>query len=228
VSGPNGFLAPSARITNCCGVFFAMPQGYTQTKANSGMEHLFNAMGYFIEFGNDTEAPSFLPSSAQRWRWRLKEIRQPSESLQIFNLTSSSAWTQQLVSSPATTPVLANNVIALVLLPERAANDTGSPLASNFHYDSRDSTTPLTFHQLPARLRVALVVMDEPSAQILAAQNGSNPPAVVPPGLFQNAAQLDADLAALDGALTSQKIGHRLFQREILLTSSAWSNTPSP
>jgi len=184
-------------------------------------------MGYFIEFGNDVETPSFLPSNAQRWRWRLKEIRQPSESLQIFNLTSSSAWIQQLVSSQATTPVLADNVIALIFVPERTPTGMGSPLSSDFHYDSRDSTSPLTRNQLPVRLRVALVVMDEPSAQILAAQNGTNPPTVVSPDLFQKAEQLDTDLTILDGTLTSQKIRHRLFQREILLTSAVWSNTPS-
>ena len=220
-------LSVSGRITSGCGVFFVMPQGFTQTEANSGMELLLNAMGYFIEFGNDPDVPSFLPSSSQRWRWRLKEIRQPSESLQVFNLASSRAWIQQLVASQATTPTLADNVIALVILPERASNDSGPALSPDFRYDSHDSANPLTRHQLPARLRVALMVMDEASAQILAAQNGSSPPALVPSGLFQKAAQLDADLSTLDSLLTSQRIRHRLFQREILLTASTWSNTLS-
>jgi uncharacterized protein (TIGR02599 family) len=226
-SGANGLLASSGRVTAGCGVFFAMPQGYTQTEENSGMEHLLNAMGYFVEFGTDSNTPSFLSATAQRWRWRLKEIRQPSESLQIFNLTSSYAWIQQLVSSQTTTPALADNIIALVILPERAANDSGTPLASDFRYDSRDATTPLTRNQLPTRLRVAIMAIDEASAQTLAAQNGSNPPALVAANLFQKAAQLDNDLATLDGALTSLKIRHRLFQREILVTTSAWSNTLS-
>jgi len=223
-SGPNGLLASSGRITSGCGVFFAMPQGYTETEKNSGMEHLLNAMGYFIEFGSNSDAPAFLPSTVQRWRWRLKEVRQSSESLQIFNLTSSDTWIRELISSQTTTPALADNIIALVILPERAANDSGAILASDFRYDSRDTANPLTRHQLPPRLRVAFVAIDETSAQILAAQNGSNPPALVASSLFQSATQLDADLAALDSSLTSSKIRHRLFQREILLNAAAWSN----
>ena len=118
--------------------------------------------------------------------------------------------------------------MTLIVLPERAANDSGPALAPAFSYDSRDAGNPLTLHQLPPRLRLVLVAMDQISAQRLAGQNGSNPPQLVSAGLFQQAAQLDADLASLDNALTAQKIGHRIFQREILLPSSAWSNTPSP
>ena len=191
------------------------------------MEHLLNAVGYFVEFGNDTDAPSFLLPTVQRWRWRLKQILQPAESLQIFATTSSSAWIQQVVSSEATTPALAENIIALIILPERAASDTGTALSQDFRYDSRDATNPLTRHQLPARLRVAFMAIDEASAQILAGQNGSNPPALVAASLFQKATQLDTDLASLDGTLTAQKINHRLFQREILLPAAAWSNTSS-
>ncbi len=226
-SGTNGLLSSSGRVTTGCGVFFAIPQGYTQTEENSGMEHLLNAMGYFVEFGSDSSAPTFLSSTAQRWRWRLKEIRQASESLQIYNLTSSSAWIQQLVSSQGTTPTIADNIIALVILPERAANDSGTPLSSDFRYDSRDATSPLTRNQLPNRLRVAMMAIDEASAQTLAAQNGTNPPALVASSLFQKSTQLDGDLTALDSTLTSRKIRHRLFQREILLTTSAWSNALS-
>jgi uncharacterized protein (TIGR02599 family) len=227
-SGNNGLLTASGRTTTSCGVFFTAPQGYTQTETNTGMTRLLNALGYFVEFGNDSGAPAFLSSSTQRWRWRLKEIAQPAESLQIYNLTSSSAWIQQLVSSQTTTPILADNIIALAILPERAASDTGASLSTDFRYDSRDTTHALTHNQLPPRLRVALMAIDESSAQILASQNGSNPPALVSNGLFQQSSKLDADLATLDGSLTAQKIGHRLFQREILLPAAAWSNTSSP
>jgi uncharacterized protein (TIGR02599 family) len=226
-TGTNGLLSASERTTTSSAVFFLMRQGYSQTEANTGMSHLLNAMGYFIEFGNDSSAPSFLLPSIQRWRWRLKEVRQPAESLQVFALASSSAWVQQLTSSETTTPALAENIIALVILPERAASDSGTPLSSDFRYDSRDSSNPLTRHQLPARLRVALMAIDETSAHVLAAQNGSNPPALVSANLFQKATQLDADLASLDTTLTGKKIGHRLFQRVILLPTAAWSNTPS-
>ena len=135
---------------------------------------------------------------------------------------------QQLVPPGAALSVLAENIVTLVVLPERAANDSGAALAPAFSYDSRDTTNLLTLHQLPPRARVVLVAMDDISAEHLAAQNGASPPQLVPATLFQQAAQLDADLATLDGNLTAQKINHRIFQREILLTSSSWSNTPSP
>ena len=232
-AGANGLLAASQRTTSGSGVFFLAPQGSTQTYAHSGMDHLLNAMGYFVEFGDDDDAPSFILQRTHRWRWRLKQVLQPAESLQIFSMTPysgwpSSAWIQQLVPVGASIPILAENVITMVVLPERAASDTNPPLATAYHYDSRDTTNLLTLHQLPPRLRLVLVVIDPASAETLASQNGSNPPQLVSASLFQQAAQLDADLATLDGSLTAQKIGHRIFQRVIQLPSSDWSNTATP
>ena len=103
-------------------------------------------------------------------------------------------------------------MVTLIVLPERAANDARPALAPAFSYDSRDAGNPVTLHQLPPRLRLVLVAMDQLSAVRLAGQNGSNPPQLVSAGLFQQVAQLDADLASLDGSLTAQKIGHRIFQ----------------
>ncbi len=226
-AGATGLLTASGRITAGCGVFFLEPAGYSQTEANTGMASLLNAMGYFVEFGDDSSTPAYLPLASHRWRWRLKQVEQASESLQVFSLTSSSAWIQPLVAPGASLSLAAENVIALIVLPERAANDSGTPLAQNFAYDSRDAGNPLTRHQLPPRLRLALMAIDEPSAQILAARNGTAPPRLIPNGLFQQSVQLDADLGTLGNALTAQKINHRLFQRTILLPAAAWSNTLS-
>jgi uncharacterized protein (TIGR02599 family) len=227
-SGTGGLLTASGRTTTGSGVFFLAPNGYTQTYAHTGMEHLLNAMGYFVEFGDDDSAPGFVLLQTHSWRWRLKQVLQPAESLQIFTTGSSSAWIQQIIPTGVSVPVLAENVVTLLILPERAADDSGPALAPAFGYDSRDPGNRLTLHQLPSRLRLVLVAMDQTSAMRLAAENGSNPPPLVSATLFQQAAQLDADLATLDHSLTAQKIGHRIFQREILLPSSNWSNTPSP
>jgi uncharacterized protein (TIGR02599 family) len=227
-AGANGLLKAGGRTTTGSGVFFLAPQGYTQTDAHAGMERLLNAMGYLVEFGDDDAAPGFISPQTHYWRWRLKQVLQPAESLQIFAIASSSAWIQQAVPPGASIPVLAENVVTLIVLPERAANDSGAALAPVFSYDSRDTGNPLTLHQMPPRVRLVLVAMDATSARRLAVENGSNPPRLVSASLFQQAAQLDADLAILDGSLTLQKIGHRIFQREILLPSSAWSNAPSP
>jgi uncharacterized protein (TIGR02599 family) len=227
-AGTNGLLTSSGRATSGSGVFFLSPEGYTQTYAHEGMERLFNAMGYFVEFGDDTTAPGFVFPRTHYWRWRLKEVLQPSESLQIFATATSSNWIQQVVPPGASAPVLAENVITLIVLPERAANDSGPALAPAFGYDSRNTTNLLTLHQLPPRLILVLVAIDPLSAQRLAGQYGTNAPSLVSSALFQQAVQLNTDLATLDSTLTAQKIGHRIFQREILLPSSAWSDTPSP
>jgi uncharacterized protein (TIGR02599 family) len=228
VCGPGAsWLAGSGRTTAGGCVFFVAPQGYTQTDAHLGLEHLLNALGYFVEFGDETGAPVFALPGSHRWRWRLKEILQPSESLGIYTAPTSIAWLQPLVQVNAAAPVLAENVIALVVLPERSAGDSGAPIAPAFTYDSRDATNPVTRHQLPPRVRLALVVIDEASAQILAAQNGSQPPSLVPPNLFAAAGQLDVDLATLEATLTSRQIQHRILQREIVLPAAAWSNAPS-
>jgi uncharacterized protein (TIGR02599 family) len=222
--GANGLLASSQRTTAGCVVFLTATEGLSQTYANAGLARLLNGMGFFVEFGDDDSVPSFL-TFAHRWRWRLREVEQPAESLQVYSTGTSAAWVQQLVPAGKPVPMLAENVIELIVLPERNANDSGAPLSPAFAYDSRDATNPVTLHQLPPRVRIALVAIDEVSAERLAAQNGSSAPLLVPAGLFQQAAQLDGDLSSLDAALTIQKIGHRIFQREIQLPSSAWSNS---
>jgi uncharacterized protein (TIGR02599 family) len=225
-AGTGGLLATSGRITTGSAVFFLAPHGYTQTYAHSGMEHLLNALGYFVEFGDDDTSPSFL-SNSHCWRWRLKEVMEPAESLQIFAVSSPMTWIQQTVQSRVDLPVLAENIVTLVVLPERAVNDSGSSLSSDFRYDSRDASNPLTQNQLPPRVRLVLVAMDDAAAQQLAAQYGSNPPPIVPGNLFHEADRLDADLVSLDSTLTTQKVGHRIFQRHILLPASAWSDASS-
>jgi len=228
-AGAHGLLSTTGRITSGSAVFFLTPQGYTQTYAHTGMERLLNAVGYFVEFGNDDALPTFiLPGHP---RWRLKQILQPTELLQIYAPVPSAnplSWIQNLTQAGAPTSVLADNIVTMIVLPELTANNSAPPLASDFHYDSRDVVHPPTLHQLPPRLRLILVAMDESSARILANRYGSSPPLLVPAGLFNQASQLNADLSTLDNSLTAQKIGHRIFQREILLTAAAWSNTPSP
>jgi uncharacterized protein (TIGR02599 family) len=209
------------------GVFFVAPQGYTRADAHLGLEHALNALGYFVDFADDTDAPAFILAATHRWRWRLKEILQPTEALGIYAAPTSMAWIQPLVQVNAVTPVLAENVIALIILPERAAGDSGPALAPAFEYDSRDAANPVTRHQLPPRVRLAMVTIDEASAQILAAQDGAQAPSLVPANLFQAAARLDADLASLDAALTGRRIQHRIFQREIVLPAAAWTQVPS-
>ena len=181
VCGPG--IGANGRITTGSSVFFVAPNGRTQTYANNGLDHLLNAMGYLVQFCNDDAAPSFTQLQAPTWRWRLKEIFQPAESLQVFAQPpmSSTAWLQTVVPSGASLPVLAENVVTLIALPERTADDSGPALAPSFSYDSRDTSNSLTLHQLPPRVKLVLVAMDQASAERLATQNGTNPPQLVPP-----------------------------------------------
>jgi uncharacterized protein (TIGR02599 family) len=224
-AGTQGLLASTGRTTAAMSVFFAAPCGQTQTMAQAGMNHLFNALGYFVEFGGDDDAPGFF-AGPSRSRWRLKQVVQPTESLQVFATSSSPAWIQQLAGTTATTAILAENVVALVVLPERNSSD--ATLAPDYRYDSRDAGNPLTPEQLPPCLRVVLAAIDEASALRLAAAAGTAPPALIPPGSFQDAARIDPDIAGLDAALTTAKIGHRIFQRDIQVATASWSNAAAP
>lgn len=225
-AGPGGLLVSSGRTTATGSVFFMQAAGQTQLYAQAGLGHLFNARGYFVEFGADANAPTFF-SGKTRERWRLKQVVQPSESLQVFTTTDSASWIAQLAGPAATAPaILGENVIALVVLPERAVKDVGPPAPPplGLAYDSRDAASTLTFAQLPPRVHVLLAAIDEASAQRLAAASGTAPPALVPKTLFQDGAQLDADIASLDASLTAGRIRHRFFQRDLDLVASAWSD----
>jgi uncharacterized protein (TIGR02599 family) len=224
-SGTSGLLGSTGRTTGGTSVFFAAPNGLSQSMTQEGMGHLFNALGYFVEFGGDTNAPGFFVG-ASRQRWRLKQVVQPTESLQVFATPSSPAWIQQVAGADANPAILAENVIALIVLPEQDASGNGPALPPNYAYDSRDAGNTLTLAQLPPRVRVVLAAIDEASAMKLAVKNGPAPPALIPTGLFQNASQLANDVAGLDASLTTAKIGHRILQRDIQLATSAWSNTP--
>ena len=226
-SGATGRLSGSNRVSATDGIFFLAPQGYTQSEAHVGLERLLNALGYFVEFSDESAAPTFMLSGTHRWRWRLKEVMQPSESLGIYTNGTSLSWVQTLVQQGAPISILAENVIALIVLPDRAASDAGASLAPAYNYDSRDAGNSLTRNQLPARLRIALVAINEASAATLAAQNGSQPPSLVPTGLFLDSSNMQSDLASLDSALAARGIQHRILQREIIFSTASWSETPS-
>ena len=218
-SGTTGWLGGSGRVTTKNCLFFVAPQGYTQSEAHLGLAHLLNAQGFFLEFSDEGNAPSFVSIASHRWRWRLKEIVQPSEALGIYSASASLPWVQALVQPGASLSILAENVVALLVLPDTTP--------SNYNYDSRDAGNPLTRNQLPARLRLVLVAIDEASSQILAAQNGAQPPPLIPASSFTDATKIDSDLASLDSSLTTNQIRHRIFQREIVLPSAAWSQALS-
>ncbi len=128
--------------------------------------------------------------------------------------------------------VLAENVIALIILPKRSVNDTpagATELAPNFSYDSRlyqtkpgDSLAMLTRNQLPPLVQVTMVAIDEKSAARLEsrAASASAPPDLGLGELFKTSGdgtQLTKDLATLEDTLndTAQRdLPHLFHQRE--------------
>jgi uncharacterized protein (TIGR02599 family) len=199
-------LLPDAATNNLQsvthGIFFQSPQGLagTTSAVSANLPNLLNVTGYFPEYTSDlADRPKFLrsgtPMQPERWRFRLTELNEVSESLLVYRTTAagtaSFSWFQTpLKSTNATirsTRVLAENIVALVILPHRSPNDpvpAGAPaqIAPNYSYDSRSyvlkPTDPLALlarNQLPPMVQVTMVVIDERSAERLQSLLGSAP-----------------------------------------------------
>lgn len=228
-------------------VFFQAPLGFTLNPSNySGLPAALNACGYYVEFNSDQNInqsglPSFLdglPAVQARWRFRLMEFLQPTESLSVFSLPSSGSsseynrWFSDFLPAaeiyPAITPLrtlhaLAENIIVLAVLPM----DPGASLPGTYAYDSRGGTifTP-THHQLPSLLRVVMIAIDEPSAQRFTAPGDKEAPSAIIEALsgrFQTPAHLDADIAAVMAKLIEAKVNYRVFDTSVGIRGGKWS-----
>ncbi len=111
-----------------------------------------------------------------QYRYRLLALSQPAEDLSIFKSSGTQWFTDPLAQSPPQVRVLAENVIALVVLPKETDSvETNIPAAqrigAGYAYDSRTAwsgtTQPATMNQLCPVIRLAMVVIDESSARRL-------------------------------------------------------------
>ena len=140
-------------------IFFQIPGGFGVKDQNSQFNDLLNARGYFVEYGNDEAfKPSFLAAETKpRWRFRLMELRPPTESLLIYlkdlksegNLGVGASkdklrgWfteqmSQEFEGGTIVRPI-ADNIIAAFFLPKFPENDDrGFVLAPKYVYDSRE------------------------------------------------------------------------------------------
>lgn len=126
-------------------VFFQAPKGYSV--AYNTLDTALNACGYFLKFDDGADAvPDFIGNSPEfkpRYRFRMMEMTQGTEELGVYNPTvGSNDWFVNVAAGNSR--VIAENVIALVLLPalpERQDDPNGSSkgaaLAPNFNYNSR-------------------------------------------------------------------------------------------
>jgi prepilin-type N-terminal cleavage/methylation domain-containing protein len=170
-----GFLGNNTiEVRKTHSVFFQAPLGYCASPNLYGnLQGLLNGVGFFVQFSSPVSTPvlnsppSFLPSSA------------------IGTLSTDWFKNGQLTTYYATNVrIVANNVVALIVLPKATDSPTDT-LASNYFYDSRlglasgaqvpstvwapalgdASPQPLQMNQMPPIIRVAMVAIDEPSAK---------------------------------------------------------------
>jgi len=231
------------KSTKC--VFFSAPLGFSEQSSYLGIQTLLNSWGYFIQFKSDKDQwPGFMagmkPTPVEKYRYNLMEFMQPSEELSVYKYTSGSAtalnyhdkdWFRQALSAPKPPAhILAENVVALVLLPKLPPDPklTGTELAPNYEYDSSDSTKPNPpqydpKNQLPPIVQVTLVAIDEASAGRLASQSGTNPPDFGLDALFRDATKYTDDMSALQTTLVQKKATFRTFTTNVSIRGAKWS-----
>ena len=244
-------------------VFFQAPLGYTSVNSPAQLPNLLNACGYFIEVADD-EPPNFIknnPSRVPRYRCRLMEMVQPAEELSVYkNLLTArrnksygtlNDWFRTPLSpASGTTPpryILADNIIALIISPQRSANDpvaTGDPvpdLAPGYSYDSlryQNASSPppaveanesalaaRTRNQLPPYVQVTMVAIDEQTAARLASTqaNSQVPPTFGAENLFKNQSSYASDLKILEDELIRQNVKYRVFSTSVPILQAKWS-----
>lgn len=249
--GTRNLLLPTGRNTVTHALFFQAPLGWELLQSPVPMPHLLNASGYFVEFGDDSLLrPQFLvnqPLIAPRHRFRLFEMLQPSEHLGIYDddpAAGPNDWFLKPLALAATpvTRVLAENVVALIIHPQRSPNDPTPAgqreLAPGYVYDSRGykvSSTPLTQaarNQLPPTIKVTVVAIDEPSAARLQAKYGNQRPPLGLETLFaEPSAPGDSgyeqiylqDLRTLESKLQAENLNYRIFTTSVGIQQAKWS-----
>jgi len=219
-------------------IFFQSPTGYF-TNASKRLDTALNTWGYYVEYGSDAMyAPDFLSSAgvAPKNRYRLIEFLDPSDSLKIFQETSGKpgytnhGWFTIPLGTQAYRRVLAENIVAFIVLPRlsRVEDASGVALAPQFIYDSTGSNVSPKLnprHQLPPIVDVALVAIDEASAQRVSW--GSTPPDFGEAALFQTPADMEKDLETLRSNLAAKGLSARVFRISVPIAAARWSTEQS-
>jgi uncharacterized protein (TIGR02599 family) len=238
------------------GVFFQAPGGVVDDVEKLGAANdLLNSWGYFVEAGSDAE---FMPECVRarvpaRRAYRLMEFMEPSESLSVyqFQRARSTDWFMRSVDAKKNRPVrvLAEDVIALILLPKLSHADAesqrrvgrGTTLAPEFNYDSTQSNDDPVLspkHQLPPLMEVVMIALDRPSAERLAIEFKDDPAMGLDfDGYFEKPESLHSDRTptaeGLNGDLVrfeeqlAKKLGlnYRVFVTNVGIRGSKWSRT---
>jgi len=238
ITMPASDLSGSNRPTHA--IFFQAPLGKSDLYEN--LDNLFNARGYYVEYGDDRLLkPSFIQSDP-KYRFRLMEYLAPAEENQIYidgdeeRLASSKGlavydkWFKHNLSEFS--HPLAENVIALVVSPRESLPVSGSKLATysaiapDYSYDS-NNVNPLYVQQAPPLVKVTMVAIDENSAIRLEEESGSasSMPTLIPANLFKSTASYNDDIEDLKEELNDKRVNFKIFSTIVAIRSSKWSTT---
>jgi len=140
LSGPAaalGVSSPLAGTPVTHSVFFQAPTGDVNDTSLRPLRNLLTTQGFHVELVSDAATkPPFV--AATRSRFRLMHLVEPSENLVLYTRTSGNAglltsgpggrdWFQVPLASSANVHLLADNIVALVVLPRLSRNDEAAP-----------------------------------------------------------------------------------------------------
>lgn len=239
LSGPAASLTTIAGPASGSAVFFQAPTGFSSQGA-AQLDNALNTWGYFIEYGSDAPSyrPPFLSSTgvAPKNRFRLIEFTDPSDMLKVFTFTSGNAtykgreWFSTPLATQANRRVLADNIVALVVLPRLPAveDPSRSALSPGYLYDSTQSNADKTLnprHQLSPIVDLAVVALDERSVRRI--EWGSTAPDFGAGSLFLDPANLDDDLNTLRNNLAARGLNAAVFRISVPIAAARWSTEQS-
>ncbi len=225
VAGPGSALGTGGGSSHA--VFFQAPLGAAESPALRQNTLLMNNVGYFVRFGDDPLVPPSLRSSLPaRKRFRLHLFQAPREKFHTYDHTlqtdsgvivgddqfSGFDWFRDDLAADRFLHAVADNVVAVLIRP--VASDGSSP---GYLWNSRSSSRPGQLHRLPDTLDVAMVVIDDASAERLGEAADDFPAA-----LFQDPASFDSDLQQLESYYLGMTppVDVRIFRTEISLSAS--------
>ena len=224
----NGTIVPGSAV------FFQAPTGYFSNSIDSSLNAAMNTWGYYVEYGPDSSRPPFISTSIipTKNRFRLVEFIDPSDGLTVFSKTSGNSayngkdWFTDPLATAGTRRVLADNIVAFVALPRLSSTEdsAGTALSPTYIYDTTTSNaTPKLNpkHQLPPIVDIAVVAISETTANRITW--GSSCPDFGTSTLFQNAADMDADLETLRTNIEKMNLSARVFRTSVPISAARWS-----
>jgi len=225
-TGPAREALGVAPNTGSCAIFYA-PGGKTGLNAVRGLSGMMVLQGYYVDYGEDPSLPPFHLAEA-RHRFRLMKSVLSGEQSRFARFFT--GWKEADLHTGNAHPV-AENVIALILRPMKydAEGDLqllGSPddpavYDSTAHGD--DHPQARMAHQLPPVVEVTLIAVGETSYARAFGGGAAVPPEIVPPTLFQDPANHEADLAEMEKILRELKLEYRIFSTRVGLRGARWS-----